>query len=1542
LANLSSEIAAGDTSKNAQQHGDARLVDTLSDDDWDTLVSRIKKGDCTPFLGAGISADRLPTGSQIAADWSARYEYPLPDTENLIKVSQLVGHRLKDFLRPNEIIKDIIEDAGHPNFLDPTEPHAVLAKLPLPVYMTTNYDDFMFKALQTVSNDPPKEPTLFVNQWNSPTDKPAARVDLNPSANKPAVYHFHGHKDQLDTMVLTEDDYLDFLVRVSKDQELIPPRIQHALVATQLLFIGYSLGDMNFRVIFRGLVEATKKNMRRVSIAVQTPPNRPRNLTIFDTILWIYRNPSVLGKCPRFCRGVGASLEGSPVTDTLEGAKALISHDRSSSLNPYVGPRPFERNEGDLFFARDQDARDIISLIIANDTFIIYSQSGAGKNSLLNTRIIGGLEQNELAVLPIVRIQGKIPVGTSDADVENVFALNAILSLEGDVSAGFIKEYGRIPIADYICRIRKLGRLKADLPVVLIFDQFEEFFSFYDYRWGNRVSFIEQLTNALSRIDDLHLVFAMREDYIANFDTYARLFANRLRARYRLERLRKAGAIQAIEGPAGQAGRKFAEGVAEQIVHDLLQTRTREISGRVISAEGEFIEAVQLQVVCHGLWASVPAQEHTITRDDLKNFGTVDEVLRNFYESTISQATRVAFAFDLNLEWPKHAFASYVRFCNVAFTRLAVTLAPAVLHRRISEFFIRRWFDSDLITSAGTRGTVFRGDRGTAGMPNALVEFFSNRYLIRGDWRAGAQWYEITHDRLLRPIKDSNRAWFKRMRRWPATIVAIAIVAGLSMVVVQIREKQRALAALQLSTTLVNDSGRLPFSQLDRAMLLSVAAYQIDNTVIAPGNLLRQVQRVDRLLKFGRIGSADIRAETLVPGSNLIATLAADGALRTWDYLTGATKTLDKRVTPGANALLADVGNLYVVGSGAAVQAVSISDSVLPSDPAGTPALIATRIRSAVTGDETLSNVDTKLGISSANRESPAVTFALASGRLAASRGGSLQIMDVNSGTVIATFAVKAPATSSSKESSPTEPPVQIISLGLSSDGKFVFAAGCRLIRTGELGKSSAAPPPQAAGSPQQAPVCGSYFAQIWEIDAQRDLGSENFDSSAVRSMAIAHSGDRLFIATSQDDGRIQMQERSAKGGDTGINRSLESIFVGDPGSGLIFSATGDALISVLPNGVASSWSVNGARRLARKLYDHFPRDLAFSPGGRLALAGEFGYTILDQVFGPEPHQVFAKKAPEGLPNKWSDFSAVALDNDGRRLAIGGESTLDVISLDDGKPIFSVRPAPVQTASVAVDASGLYVASGYLPKVDSIFSARTEVPVLWRVGNRDPLLSIDLGGSVNAVTKPDNPMIAGVAFSPSEKYFAAAKSAGTVEIYMVSENNGSAKSFVLASSVSIPNGRPYFLAFSPDSKLLAVSGANLGVVLVDPQTAVIREPRGDPGATILRIAFNRDGGLLAGATERNTVRLWDARLNLQFVAEISLGEPSFSDLTGLAFSPDGRWLVSGSNSDATVAFDLNPESWVKEACAIAGRSVTAEDWSKYVGSSAPKSICHLQ
>ena len=74
---------------------------------------------------------------------------------------------------------------------------------------------------------------------------------------------------------------------------------------------------------------------------------------------------------------------------------------------PYIGPRPFGDSLEDQkrFFGRDYEAEEIISLIMAHDTLIIYAQSGAGKTSIINAQIGPNLEKDGFKILPIARVK---------------------------------------------------------------------------------------------------------------------------------------------------------------------------------------------------------------------------------------------------------------------------------------------------------------------------------------------------------------------------------------------------------------------------------------------------------------------------------------------------------------------------------------------------------------------------------------------------------------------------------------------------------------------------------------------------------------------------------------------------------------------------------------------------------------------------------------------------------------------------------------------------------------------------------------------------------------------------------------------------------------------------------------------------------------------------------------------------------------------------------------------------------------------------------
>lgn len=244
----------------------------MNDKDWELLLSRIKRGRCTPFLGAGACAGTLPLGGEIAERWATKYDYPLDDRHDLARVGQFIGIDQEDGMYPKELLRDELAALGPPDFGAADEPHAVLAELPLPIYMTTNYDDFMVRALRARG----KEATRDICRWNrnpAVAGEPSVLGDgFVPTPETPVVYHLHGHFGVPESLVLTEDDYLDFLVAVSQDAKLLPHEIQKAVAGSTLLFVGYRLADWNFRVVHRGLVIAGEEGLRRLSVTVQLRP----------------------------------------------------------------------------------------------------------------------------------------------------------------------------------------------------------------------------------------------------------------------------------------------------------------------------------------------------------------------------------------------------------------------------------------------------------------------------------------------------------------------------------------------------------------------------------------------------------------------------------------------------------------------------------------------------------------------------------------------------------------------------------------------------------------------------------------------------------------------------------------------------------------------------------------------------------------------------------------------------------------------------------------------------------------------------------------------------------------------------------------------------------------------------------------------------------------------------------------------------------------------------------------------------------------------
>ena len=88
-------------------------------------------------------------------------------------------------------------------------------------------------------------------------------------------------------------------------------------------------------------------------------------------------------------------------------------------------------------------------------------------------------------------------------------------------------------------------------------------------------------------------------------------------------------------------------------------------------------------------------------------------------------------------------------------------MAAVAAETGISERRIREWFDRRLITEQGVRGTVLMGKERSGELENRAIQLLVNAYLVRGEKRGGATWFELSHDRLIGPVRADNAAWFK-------------------------------------------------------------------------------------------------------------------------------------------------------------------------------------------------------------------------------------------------------------------------------------------------------------------------------------------------------------------------------------------------------------------------------------------------------------------------------------------------------------------------------------------------------------------------------------------------------------------------------------------------------------------------------------------------------------------------------------------------------------------------------------------------------------
>ena len=304
--------------------------DRASINTWPSICQDIRQRKCTPFLGPGLLETILEHRVRFARKWAEEGAFPMApfQRDDLTQVAQYLAITQKPTYPAWRLTTDLLQevrqrlgapepapdDEGDPavevgalldrlrtsrfhgpagegavaaatgstDLIDPIDPYAYLAALPLPAYVTTGSDDLLTRALRARG----KQPEVGMFPWHRELSKlpdPFARdPDYEPSVKRPLVYHLFGRLTTPRSLVLTQDDYFDFLLAARNPEfhDRIPGWLRERFNDSGLLFLGFELEEWAFRAVFRTLLQQEGSGARDDyrHVAAQMEPEEGRVL----------------------------------------------------------------------------------------------------------------------------------------------------------------------------------------------------------------------------------------------------------------------------------------------------------------------------------------------------------------------------------------------------------------------------------------------------------------------------------------------------------------------------------------------------------------------------------------------------------------------------------------------------------------------------------------------------------------------------------------------------------------------------------------------------------------------------------------------------------------------------------------------------------------------------------------------------------------------------------------------------------------------------------------------------------------------------------------------------------------------------------------------------------------------------------------------------------------------------------------------------------------------------------------------------------------
>lgn len=1206
----------------------------------------------------------------------------------------------------------------------------------------------------------------------------------------------------------------------------------------------------------------------------------------------------------------------------------LVPHEAARGepvVCPFKGLASFDRSDADYFCGRERVVSELIARLASTSLVGIIGPSGIGKSSLLKAGVLAVLADG---ALPGSASWRQVIVRPGESPAEELAR-----ALDG---AGMAKG---------------LAGVKAGERLVIAVDQLEELFTVCEDE-DERAGFLNALaTAARDSAGRALVVVTLRADFygrVAGYPGFAEILS---RSHVLVGPMDRDELARAIEEPAARAGLEAERALVDALVHDI---------------DGEPGGLPLLSTTLLELWRERDGR--TLRYERYRNSGGVQGAVARLAEDAYGRLSdpdrcvartlllRLASGEESALVRRRVPIAELERIDGAASVLGALTDARLLTAREgevevSHEALIREWPRYRAWLEEDRVGRRVHAHL-TASADERDVRRREAADLYRGARLAAAlEWAGQHADELSPPERQfltaSQRQTEREARRLRAILAGVGILFVISIVagIVALSQQRaaRSVARVALSRELGAEAVNEP--RIDVAMLLAREAVNLERSPQTESTLLATLLRAPAVIGTIPLPSSTTASLAVSPDGHTLA--AADGLeLRLFDTHTLALRAaLTGTAEPQFPAYSAD-GTLlaYRVGTDwcnrnrctfiAVRDAHSLHMFARLSGLVIYPPSAANGLSIAIAPDDR--------SLYYAYSTAPASTSLQ---RWTLPNGAAVAGTQIGSDPLIAFRIIDGGS--------------RVMTVGTHSISVF-DADSLRLVRTVAITPTPLSPNAAAISPDGRTVVIGSQSGSVSFIDTatgQLRPGAQPQRAPIPISSVLYPSDGRSVVSVAGDDSVIVWDPRTREPDE--ILKS-PTVFVASPVRpvaspvGPVASAispSGSALYSSSSDGVLLEWDLSnsrgfGSRFAAGSASPPSLGDEVSPPAPPLTVSPDgsrFAVRLGASTVGLFSSSTLRPIASFSLSPPDTGITALAWSPTGDLLAVGGHVGLVQLWRTKGSPRLVRRLVgldsrfgePEAIQAIAFSSDGRLVAASddnsAAASADGSYNTDYARVAIWQTSTGKLLASPSglTDQTRNAPTQltlnPDD----AIAFSPDRKLLAMSLFNGRIVIF------NSLTGDVVRTWQS--NAGATSLAFAPDGTL-AIGTPGGTIQFRNPTTGKeIRSPLVAAATAVTSIAFDRTGHRFATAGFGDgTVKLWfTATLRVQGTA-LNTDQGSTATAT---FDPDRNRLLAVDDQGNTFAWPTSLAAWERQACAVAGRNLSRQEWSQLIVGQPYTTVC---